>query len=80
MSMETAPNQPISSKKWMPAAEVEAFVTFTAIRYNWSARKLSDALGISENTMTAWRRNGAPRHVALACAAIAFGLPAWRRT
>lgn len=63
----------------MSAADFDAFVTFMMIRSDWSARKLSDALGVSENTMTAWRRNGAPRHVGLACGAIAYGLPAWRR-
>jgi hypothetical protein len=74
---ETNPRDP--SKKKMTAAQFEAFVTFTAVRYGWPARKLADALDISENTMTAWRRTGAPRHVALACAALAFGLPAWRK-
>lgn len=37
------------------------------------------ALELSRNSVAKYKIAGAPRHVALACAALAFGLPAWRR-
>lgn len=43
----------------------------------WSKAKASEQLGIGRNTYAAYEQDGAaiPRAVALACAAIAFGLP-----
>jgi len=40
-------------------------------------RPAAEALGISRNSVDRYLENGAPRTVALACAAIAFGLPPW---
>jgi hypothetical protein len=37
------------------------------------------ALGISRNSVDKYRVAGAPDLVALACAALAYGLPMWRR-
>jgi hypothetical protein len=34
-------------------------------------------LGTGSNQISRWKRTGAPLYVALACAAIACGLPAW---
>lgn len=47
--------------------------------------KLNDAaatraLGLgSRNTVVKYKLEGAPVYIALACAALAFGLPAWRK-
>lgn len=42
----------------------------------------SRILGIAPNTVTAYEKGRAeiPRHIALACAAVAFDLPPWRST
>jgi hypothetical protein len=45
----------------------------------WSDRKCARELGCSQNSVAAWRKAGAPRYIALACAALAFGLPEWRQ-
>lgn len=39
---------------------------------------LVGALGTGKNQIKRWRERGAPQYVALACAALAYGLPAWR--
>jgi transcriptional regulator with XRE-family HTH domain len=45
-------------------------------RLNLSLDKASVVLGCSKNTLIAYERRGnIPRYIALACAAIAFGLP-----
>jgi len=37
------------------------------------------ALGLgSRHTLARYKTQGAPRHIALACAALAFGLPPWK--
>jgi hypothetical protein len=59
----------------------------TADDFNaWLAHmKLNDAqatraLGLgSRNTLVKYKAEGAPGYIALACAALAYGLPAWRR-
>ncbi len=63
----------------MSAEDFCAFVSMMDVRNGWTSRKLAVALGVSETTMTTWKAKGAPRHVGLSCAAIAFGLPAWRK-
>ena len=45
-----------------------------------SDRAASRVLGLSRGTVKAYREGApVPRHIALACAALAFGLPPWRR-
>jgi len=39
----------------------------------------SRTLGISRNTVMKYQAEGAPEHIAYACAALAFGLPKWAR-
>ena len=34
-------------------------------------------LGVGRNTVPRYMKEGAPDHIAYACAAIAFGLPKW---
>lgn len=50
-----------------------------------STLRLSDAaaaavLGVSRTTVARYNREGAPRHIGLACTAIAMGLPPWGTT
>lgn len=35
-------------------------------------------LGVSKDTVTKYKRGGAPAYIGLACAALAFGLPPWK--
>lgn len=59
----------------MTPADLSAWIA----HMGWSDRKCARELGCSQNSIKAWRRNGAPRYIALACAALAFGLPEWRQ-
>ncbi|PIE07539.1 MAG: hypothetical protein CSA74_06950 [Rhodobacterales bacterium] len=45
----------------------------------FSGLEAARQLGIGKNTVPTYRREGAPKHIALACAALAFGLPPWRK-
>lgn len=42
-----------------------------------SAAEAARLLGVHPNTITAWKQDGAPQHVALACQALYRRLPAW---
>jgi len=45
----------------------------------WSDARCARELGLgSRNTVASYRVHGAPRYIALACAALAYGLPPWR--
>jgi len=44
-------------------------------RMNLNSLKTSQALGISPNTITRYRREGTPLYVDLACSALSYGLP-----
>lgn len=44
----------------------------------WSVAQTARELGLSRNTVTKYQAEGAPAHIALACAAVAFGLPKWK--
>ena len=46
---------------------------------NISGLEASRKLGAGKDTITNWKRNGAPHYIGLACAALAFGLPAWKQ-
>lgn len=37
----------------------------------------AERLGIGRNTVPRYQREGAPKHIGYACAAIAMGLPEW---
>lgn len=39
--------------------------------------KAAEQLGCGRNSIRIWRQRGAPRYIALACAALSFGLPPW---
>ncbi len=40
----------------------------------------AERLDIGRNTVTRYKRDGAPGHIGLACSAIAMNLPEWRDT
>ena len=44
----------------------------------WSARRCARELDCGVNQIAIWSKTGAPNYIGLACAALAFGLPAWR--
>lgn len=45
----------------------------------YSGREAARQLGLANDSVVKYKREGAPLHVALACAALAFGLPPWKR-
>lgn len=45
----------------------------------WNKSKAGRELGISRNSVDAYLKKGTPAYIGLACAALAFGLPAWVR-
>lgn len=53
----------------------EQFIAWRA-RMRLSCRKAAEALEVAPNTITAWENGRSPirRHIALACAALAYGL------
>lgn len=44
----------------------------------WSQRRVAKELDLSRNTVARYLIDGAPRHIGLACAALAHGLTEWR--
>lgn len=60
----------------MTAADLTAWRTTLGV----SRAEASRRLGIAENTLAAYEsgRTRIPLYVALACAALAYGLPPWR--
>ena len=54
---------------------------FTAWMAHMGLNKLqtASALAISRNTVTKYMSEGAPDYIALACSALAQGLPKWRK-
>jgi hypothetical protein len=44
---------------------------------HWSERRCAKELGVGVNQPTRWKRNGAPKYIGLACAAVAVQLPPW---
>jgi hypothetical protein len=44
----------------------------------WSKRRAARELGCSFNSVAAWCAKGAPPYIGYACAALAWGLRAWK--
>jgi len=44
-------------------------------RMDFNNLEAAAALGISRNTVPTYRKEGAPLYIALACAALSYGLP-----
>lgn len=62
----------------MTAADFAAWVDMMKSTRRWSARECARQLGCGVNQVARWRKAGAPAYIGLACAALVFGLPAWR--
>jgi hypothetical protein len=58
----------------MPPADFTAWLAHMDLSDAEIARRLDCA----RNSIATWRRRGAPGYIALACAALSFGLPPWR--
>ena len=61
----------------MSPADFSAWVAMMKETRGWSGRECARRLGCGVNQIARWSATGAPRYVAYACAAIAFGLPTW---
>lgn len=62
----------------MDAEDFAAWVAHMKTSRKWSARRCSRELGCGVNQIAIWSENGAPPYIALACAALAYGLPPWK--
>jgi hypothetical protein len=62
----------------MIAADFASWVQHMKASRKWSARRCARELGCGINQISIWSANGAPPYIALACAALSYGLPAWR--
>jgi transcriptional regulator with XRE-family HTH domain len=58
----------------MTAADFNAWLSKTGL----SDAEIARRLGCARNSIAAWRASGAPLYIALAAAAISYGLPPWR--
>jgi hypothetical protein len=63
-----------------PTNDFEAWLSLMGGRRRITDSAAAEMLGLARNTVQAYRtgRTPMPRPVALACAALAFGLPPWR--
>lgn len=62
----------------MTADDFAAWVALMQTARHWSAARCARELSCGKNQIAIWSRRGAPDHIGLACAALAYGLPAWR--
>lgn len=62
----------------MMASDFASWVAHMKATRNWSARRCARELGCGVNQIGIWAEKGAPFYIGLACAALSFGLPAWR--
>ena len=62
----------------MTPTDFSAWVAHMKASRGWSARRCSRELGCGINQISIWSDKGAPPYIALACAALSFGLPPWR--
>ena len=63
------------TKQEMSAIDFNAWLEHMGI----SGRKAAQQLGTANDTITKYKRDGAPLYIGLACGALAFGLPSWRK-
>jgi hypothetical protein len=64
--------------KKMTAEDFREWMLRMRLQRDWTATECSRRLGCGGNQVFVWQKTGAPRYIALACAALAFGLPPWR--
>lgn len=62
----------------MAAPDFAAWVALMKATRGWSARRCARELACGVNQIAIWSETGAPLYIGLACAALAYGLPAWR--
>lgn len=62
----------------MPPETFAAWVAHMKAARSWSARECARQLGCGVNQISIWSAKGAPPYIALACAALSYGLPPWR--
>lgn len=60
----------------MTAADLQRFLDE---REGWNRKRLGHELDVSQNRLRRWLSGAQtiPRHISLACAALAYGLPEW---
>jgi len=63
----------------MSASDFSAWVALMKERHRWTAMECARQLGCGRNQIARWCDKGAPAYIGLACAALAYGLPSWRR-
>lgn len=62
----------------MTPADFAAFVALCKERHGWGKTELARRLGCGRNMVAAWQKSAPPLYIGLACAALIYGLPAWR--
>ena len=62
----------------MNAEHFASWVAHMKATRGWSEARCSRELGCGINQVSIWRKREPPRYIALACAAVAYGLPPWR--
>lgn len=62
----------------MTASNFAAWVAAMKTTRGWRKQDCAEALGVWPKQVTRWLETGAPSYVALACAAIAADLSAWK--
>lgn len=63
----------------MTAEDFAAWVAHMKATRKWSARECARQLGCGINQIGIWSEKGAPLYIGYACAALSYGLPAWRK-
>lgn len=60
----------------MTAADLQRFLDE---RKHWTRKRIGYELGVSQDRLRRWLSGTQPipRHISLACAALAYGLPEW---
>lgn len=61
----------------MTPAAFTAWVDHMKVSRGWSDQDCRRALGCGFNQVRRWKQTGAPLYIALACAALSYGLPAF---
>ena len=57
--------------------DAQDFVAFQEFM-RWNNAETARQFGLSRNSVLKYQKEGAPKSIGLAAAAIAFGLPAWK--
>lgn len=63
----------------MTAADLQRFLDGDNVRRGWTRERFGEALEVSQDRLRRWLSGAQPipRHISLACAALAYGLPEW---